>query len=217
MLQSYSLAAAIYRILLGLAGWLALLLQFFLMWAEAKAKGLPPGEIFINFFSYYTILTNILLAVALSAVTLTPGSRVGAFFTRATVQTALAGNIVLVSLVYNGILSGLWQPHGWQRMVDFGLHTAIPLLYLAYWFLFVPKGTLRWTAPFPWLLYPLAYLVYSMVRGVQTGWYPYPFMDAAALGYGAVTRNSLLLMGVFLLLFFGLTWLDRWLGRRYII
>jgi hypothetical protein len=217
MLQSYSLAAAIYRILLGLTGWLALLLQFFLMWGEAKTKGMPAAETFVNFFSYYTILTNILLALALSFVTLAPRSGVGSFFSRATVQTALAGNIVLVSLVYNLILSGLWSPHGWQRLVDFGLHTAIPLLYLLYWFLFVPKGTLKLTAPFPWLLYPLAYLVYSMIRGTRMGWYPYPFMNISVLGYMVVSRNCLILMGVFLLLFFGLTWLDRWLGRRYII
>jgi hypothetical protein len=217
MLQSYSLAAAIYRILLGMAGWLALLSQFFLLWASAKAQGLPGGEAVVNFFSYYTILTNIILAFNLSVLTMAPRSRLGVFFFRATVQTAIAGNIALVSVVYNAILARLWHPEGWQWVVDFSLHTAIPILCLVYWFLFVPKGTLRLTAPIPWLLYPLVYLIYSLARGAQMGWYPYPFMNVSVQGYTAVSRNCLIVMAVFLLLFYGLTWLDRWLGRRYIV
>lgn len=217
MLQSYSLAAALYRIFLGLIGWGALVLQFFLARAVAGANGQTVAEATFHFFSYYTILTNILLMAGLTVVTVNPRSVAGAFCSRASVQTALTGNIVLVGLVYNLILAKLWNPHGWYWVADSLLHTAIPVLFLLYWFLFVPKGTLGWKAPLPWLLYPLAYLIYSLVRGSVTSWYPYPFMDVAALGIMSVLRNSLILMGVFLILFYGLTWLDRWLGRKYSI
>ena len=50
-------------------------------------------------------------------------------------------------------------------MADRLLHYVIPLAFVAYWMIFVPKGTLRWTAPLVWLIYPLAYLAVSLVRG----------------------------------------------------
>jgi hypothetical protein len=214
MLQSYSLAAAIYRIFLGMIGWCALVLQFFLARHVAETNGLTPAMATANFFSYYTILTNILVALQLTVVTLNPRSIIGVFFSKTSVQTALAANIVLVGLVYNLILARLWNPQGWSWVADFLLHTAVPLLYLTYWVLFVPKGTLPWTAPLPWLLYPLAYIVYSFFRGSETGWYPYPFVDVTLLGYAAVFRNCLGLVGVFVVLFYGFTWLDRLLGRK---
>jgi hypothetical protein len=38
-----------------------------------------------------------------------------------------------------------------------------------------------------WLLYPLVYLIYTLVRGAGTGWYPYPFLNPATVdGYGVV-------------------------------
>jgi len=215
MLQSYTVLTAIYRTILGLLGWLALVIQFCIMRSNGARIGLPFSVWGINFLSYFTILTNVLVAFSLSAALFSSLSRAGAFFSRATVQTAILGNIVVVGCVYNLILARLWNPQGLQWTVDVLLHSVIPLLYLLYWVLFVPKGTLTFTDPFPWLIYPFLYLLYSLARGAMTGWYPYPFVDAAQFGYGTVCRNSLLLLLVFLGLFYLLVLVDRWMGRKY--
>jgi hypothetical protein len=36
----------------------------------------------------------------------------------------------------------------------------------------------------------LAWLVYTLFRGEIVDWYPYPFVDVSALGYGGVLARS---------------------------
>lgn len=214
MLQSYSLPAAICRTLLALAGWVTLVLQFVLARSAGQAMGQSDWMTIGNFFSYFTVLTNLLAAFSLSAAQLNPRSTLGAFFSRATVQTAIAGNMLVVACVYNVVLAKLWNPQGSAWVADFLLHSILPLLYLGFWTLFVPKGVLWLSAPLAWLLYPLLYLIYSLVRGALLDWYPYPFLDAGNLGYALVIRNSLILLGVFLIFFYALVLSDRAMGRR---
>jgi hypothetical protein len=214
MLQSYSLPAAICRTLLALAGWVTLILQFVLAHSAGVALGQTLGMTTSNFFSYFTILTNLLVALSLTMALFYTRTGMGTFFSRASVQTAIAGCMLVVGGVYNLVLAKLWNPHGSQWVADILLHTVLPLLYLAYWVLFVPKGNLGLSAPLPWLLYPLVYLLYTLGRGALLGWYPYPFLDAGDLGYATVFGNSAVLLGVFLTLFYMLTLADRAMGRK---
>ena len=214
MLQSYSLPAAICRVLLALTGWVILVLQFVLAHSTGKAIGQTMGMTTANFFSYFTILTNFLVAFSLTMSMFSSQSRVGAFFSRATVQTAIAGYMLVVGCVYNVVLAKLINLHGSAWIADFFLHTLLPLFYLGYWVLFVPKGSLWLSAPLAWLMYPLLYLVYSLIRGFFLGWYPYPFLDVVNLGYGLVIRNSIIVLGCFLLFFYALILGDKAMGRR---
>ncbi|MBK8553889.1 MAG: Pr6Pr family membrane protein [Ignavibacteria bacterium] len=56
--------------------------------------------------------------------------------------------------------------------------------------IFVPKGELKFSISIHWLIYPLIYLLYTLIRGAFTGLYPYFFMNAGKLGYPVVFRNS---------------------------
>lgn len=214
MFESYSLPAAVCRTLLALAGWVTLILQFFLARSAGEALGQTLGQTTGNFFSYFTILTNLLVALSLSLILFYTRTGLGAFFSRASVQTAIAGCMLVVGAIYNLVLAKLWNPHGSQWLADVLLHTVLPLFYLAYWILFVPKGTLGLSAPLPWLLYPLVYLLYSLGRGALLGWYPYPFLDVHDLGMARVLVNSAILLGVFLILFYVLTLADRAMGHK---
>ena len=49
-----------------------------------------------------------------------------------------------------------------------------------------------------WLVYPVAYLVYTMVRGRIVGTYPYPFLNVSTLGYLQALANAMVLLVVFL-------------------
>ena len=70
----------------------------------------------------------------------------------------------------------------------------MPVLYVLYWLLFVPKSRLPWNSVLFWLIYPLAYLSYTLIHGALSGWYPYPFVDVSVVGYGRVFANSLALL-----------------------
>jgi hypothetical protein len=73
----------------------------------------------------------------------------------------------------------------------------------------VPKGRLRVADVPRWLVYPVAYLAYILVRGVVTGLYPYPFIDVGALGYAGALRNALVLVAGFVCVGLVLIALDR--------
>lgn len=170
----------------------------FLTWFSIVFQfNLTTGSI-ANLFSYFTILCNLLVALSLSFSIFFPKTKIGIYFSSISVQTAIALYIFIVALVYNSVLRGLLLLEGWQILVDNMLHVVIPILYLLYWFFFVPKAYLNWKNGMYWTLFPFLYLIYSLIRGAIVQWYPYPFLNAAKYGYEQVIFN----VGIMLLVFF---------------
>lgn len=184
--------------LLAMVTWFALLLQLKLSLESTATTGFSNTKTVINFFSYFTILSNCLVAVSLSASLVVPSSAAGMFFSKPAVMSAIAVYIFIVGLVYNLVLRGIWEPTGWQQVADNLLHVAVPVFYILFWGIFTPAGQLQWRTILPWLLFPFLYLIYSLVRGPIANWYPYPFLDAAKFGYGQVAINSILVLVAFL-------------------
>ena len=177
--------------------WFALLLQLYLIIFN-RVESLP--ETIIRFFSFYTILTNILVAFCFTALLVKPNSRLGIFFSQPGALTATTINIFVVGLLYNLLLRQIFSSVGLQRLADELLHVVIPLLFIVYWYLFAPKGGLGWKSAFPWLLYPFFYAVFVLLRGASSGFFPYPFIDANTLGFKKVLLNSVgLFVGFFIL------------------
>lgn len=173
--------------ILALMAWFCVILQFYI-----------SSDTFTNVISYFTILCNSLVAVSLSFANFLPRTRLGNFFSELTVKTAIALYIFIVFVVYNTVLRGIWKPTGWQLFLDNMLHVAIPILYVLYWLLLVTKRKLNWKNGFYWLLFPLVYLIYSLIRGSILGWYPYPFLNVDKLGFGQIMINISLMLFVFL-------------------
>ena len=190
--------------LISVIAWFSFSLKFYLTTGQA-----------INFFSYFTILSNLLVAISTIFYGLAPGSTIGQFFCRLSIQSAVTLYIFIVGLVYNLVLKGIWDPTGWQLVVDNLLHVVVPLLYVIFWLLCSTAGTLEWRTGIYWLLFPLLYLVYSLVRGKLVNWYPYPFLDAGQLGYQQVTVNSLLMLLAFLVVAMLVIGVARFKRRRY--
>ena len=194
-----SKAERVLQALGALIGWFAVFAQLYLI-IENRVASVP--ETIVRFFSFYTILTNILVATCLTISFLKPSSRLGIFFNRYTTVTALTVYITVVGIVYNLILRTLWQPEGMQRLVDELLHSVIPVLFIIYWIIVRPKNKVEWKRAFNWLLYPLVYLVYILLRGKFSGFYPYPFVDVTKLGYSQVLMNCCYLFLAFLIISF---------------
>lgn len=176
--------------------WFAVGLQFYLIILN-RATSIP--EAIIRFFSFYTILTNILVALCFIFLWLKPKSRWGSFFSKPKTLTAITVYITIVAIVYNTILRFTWNPQGLQQVADESLHVIVPVFFILYWFIFVSKTGLQWKNVFPWLIYPFVYLLYSLFRGAVTKYYPYPFLDVNILGYKQVFLNSIGLFAAFLL------------------
>ncbi len=202
---------------IALLGWYGLLLQLYVVIATARATGVPVTTAISNYFSFFTILTNLLVALVLTLSLRTTPSTLSVYASRATVQSAVAVYIAIVGMVYSLVLRNLWDPEGLQKIADVILHDAIPVLYLLYWLTFVRKGkdhdSLRFSRVPTWLAYPLLYLVYSLIRGAITGIYLYPFIDAGKLGYPRVGLNAVVLLFAFLGMSLFLVAIDRWMPR----
>jgi FAR-17a/AIG1-like protein. len=193
-------------------GWFALILQLLLTVQRTQLQGgsVLPG---LDLPGFLTILTNLLVAVSLTVAARGPRGAFGRWLMRAESLAATATSILIVGLVYNLVLRGIWQPTGWQRLVDELLHVVMPLLYLVYWWLATPRTPLRLRPLLAWLLYPLGYLVYALARGALDGRYPYPFLDVTTLGHARVLLNSLVVAAAFVLVGGVLAGVQLWRSR----
>jgi len=197
----------------ALIGWSALVLQFPLSIATSHANGLTTAEAILTYFSFFTILTNLVGAVSLTLPLLWPNSSSGRFFSRPPVIAGVTVSIAMVGLGYSLLLRHLWAPEGLQKIADVVLHDLVPVLYVAYWLIFLPKGGLRWKSVLEWQTYPLAYVAFVLLRGALSGRYPYPFIDAVTLGYRRVLFNAAMLLCASLAVALVVVAISRWMGR----
>ena len=191
------MASTVYRAMAGAFIALAVALQY---WLSVLAS--PSGDVLISslrFFSFFTILTNLLAAAALLLPLLRPENAAARFLSRASVRTAIAGYIVMVGAVYYLLLLGLSHRHGLSLAVEHVLHSVTPVLFVIDWALLVPKAGIGWRVGLVALVFPLAYAAWILVYGAASGWYPYPFIDVSELGYARVGANIVALVVAFLL------------------
>jgi len=174
--------------------WAALLLQLWLSIELAHMNGRGAWNGVWTYFSFFTILTNLLAAAALAAAAL---RRSASALVSPGIVTGIAASIVLVGIAYNLLLRNTWNPQGLQLLADVLLHDIDPLLFLGWWWLAASMQPLRYAEIIHWAGYPIAYFVYAMARGAIDGFYPYPFVDVPTLGMGRVIVNALTILIAF--------------------
>lgn len=206
------MAARLWRALFAVVGWGALALQYGLMIAGNPDR--TVGALTLNFFSYFTILTNVLVVLALTGPALSPNSRLGRWSRSEGVRAATAMYIAVVGVVYHLLLARVWDPQGWALLANTLLHYVMPVAFVLDWVLFTPKGRLRWIDAVKWLAFPLAYGGWTVVHGVPSGWWPYWFVNVDELGWAAAAANFVALLAFFLTLGLIVVTADRALGRR---
>lgn len=204
------------RLITGLAvlGWAGLAIQLYLILFTRLSIGASLLGGLVSFFSYFTILTNTLVATVLTCAVTERESAARRWFLQPWVSSGIAVSIAVVGLAYSILLRHLWHPEGWQFVADELLHDVMPLLFLGYWWCCVPKGTLRLRHLPLWLIYPLVYFIYALLRGHLLGAYAYPFIDVAVLGYPQVLANAGGILVGFVLVGLLIIGLDRRLSAR---
>jgi hypothetical protein len=207
-----------YFFVMAVIAWFALILQIVLVFRTTATTGQSVLSSLVNTFSYFTILTNLLVAIVSTAAALRgpndpKDSSDDAFLTRPSTLSATAAYILIVGITYSLLLRSLWDPTGLQAIADSALHDVTPIAYLLCWLFFIPKGTLHWSQPFHWLLYPVLYVVYCLLRGMATGIYPYHFVDATMLGYPKALINTAAVLFSFWLIGVLLVALDGAIAR----
>jgi hypothetical protein len=194
-----------YRLLGATIGWFAVFSQY---WLCAVQFG-PKDGAFI-FFSVFTVLGNTLVAAAFTAALL-PGRR---FLKQPGVRTAIAVYILVVAVIYYLLLRKVFAPGGFGAVVNVLLHYVMPALCLLDWVFFLPKGSLSFRQVPYWLIFPLLYAAVTMLDGAVSGYYPYPFLDAAKFGYRQIGVNIAALTGFFVLVSVGLVAVGQAIERK---
>ena len=168
-------------------GWAAVAGQLYL---SIVHRTIPLGELLLRFIGYFTNTTNTLAALVFTAFWLPRDTKPGRLLRKPSSVFAVTVFIIVVGVIYNLILRFLWAPQGLQRVIDELLHSVQPVYFLLFWLLFTPKKGMKIKQFNPWMLYPLAYVLYVILLGVCTGHYPYPFADAELLGYPKALLNG---------------------------
>jgi len=145
-----------------------------------------------NFFSFFTIQSNLLAVTALFLLVIIRRSERTPLFD--TARSAVVLYMAIVGIVFALLLSGLQEElQTTIPWVDFVVHKLMPVVLVVDWLLDPPRHRLpRWSAA-AWLSYPFVWFLYTLVRGASVDWYPYPFVDVDKLGYGGVLLRSIFL------------------------
>lgn len=198
----------------ALAGWAGLAIQQYLIFYSRWESGASLLGGLINFFSFFTVLTNTLAVVVLSYARVSRDSPSKRFFLAPVISSGIAVSILVVGLAYNLLLRHLWQPEGFQFIADELLHDVMPVLFFIFWWRCVPKGDLRLKHIGGWVIYPLVYFAYALLRGDLLGQYQYPFIDVSTLGYPQVFVNAGGILMGFVLIALAVVGLDKLIKPR---
>lgn len=180
-----------FSFVIGVTALLSVGVQFYLM-IENRVSSIP--ETIIRFFSFFTILTNLLVGVFFTLFYMNQKKNTFSTLLKPESLTPVTVYITIVGLVYQFALRHVWEPKGLQKIIDELLHSIIPLLVIAFWCFYENKKAIQYKSILQWLIYPIVYLVYILVRGFFSNFYPYPFVDVANLGFQKVMFNSTILL-----------------------
>jgi hypothetical protein len=165
-----------------------------------------------NFFSYFTIESNVLIALVLIGLgAFGRGPQVARSLPVQALRGAATLYILMTGVIFSTLLAGIeglpLMATPWGNSV---LHYLIPVAALVDWLFDPPRVAITRGVLIAWLVYPLAYVAWALVRGGLDGWYPYPFLDAADRGLAPVLATIVFIgAGVF-----GAGWALAALARR---
>jgi len=140
---------------------------------------LGHGYSVLNFFSYFTNLSNLSAAVVLLLGAYHLGVKSTA--QNEALRAASVVNMVVVGVVFAVLLRDV-DLGSLLPWINFVLHTLMPCVVVADWLLQPPRAKLGARQLLLALVFPAIYLLYVLVRGSSIGWYPYPFLNPALVG-----------------------------------
>lgn len=183
-----------------------------------------------NYFSFFTIQSNIMAAVYLGLAAIwgfTKGRRgVAQPMPLAGFQILTACCMILTGVVYNVLLRGLERDGGIAPFVDWTnelMHVIAPLVLLVDVIVSPRPRRVPWGTILLPLGYVVAYLTYTFIRapfiispvGAAPYWYPYPFLNPHAQGgWGGVASYIVVIAAGFVLFAAALVAFVRWRASR---
>jgi hypothetical protein len=137
---------------------------------EQPGLGIRLGRL----LSYFTIQSNLLVAIVTAQLARDP-LRDGPAWR--VVRLAAVAGIFVTGVVHFFLLRPLLDLGGADWVADKLLHMVVPVLAVVGWAVFGPRPRIERREIRLGLIWPLAWLAWTLVVGGATGWFPYPFLD----------------------------------------
>jgi hypothetical protein len=181
------------------------------VWDDPDVVGQSHPVRVWRFFSYFTTQANLLVAATSLSLAQSPG-RDGAGW-RVARLNALTG-VTITGLVHWFLLHPLDDFSGLQWASDTLVHIIVPILVVLGWLVFGPRRRITTRVVLMGMIWPVAWLLYTLLVGRFTGWYPYFFLDLEQSGPGVVALYCVTIL-ILLFVMSCLFWMgDRWLPGR---
>jgi hypothetical protein len=174
-----------YRLIFGIILLVAIFTQLLTFW-----------QIPINFFSYFSILSNLFVALVFifSSLSILNNKYIDSARGAATVYMTIVGFGFVFLLNADGEELIPW--------VNIVLHYVAPIVVVADW-MSAPSMKISLKQSLFWIWFPLTYTAYTLIRGAITGWYPYEFFNPHQVGHLGVVAYFIIL----LIAYFTLSWI----------
>jgi hypothetical protein len=164
----------------------------------------------LNVFAFFTIQSNLIVGVTSLLLALNPARSSTVFKTfRLTGVVA----ITITGLVYHAVLSKLLDLESWALVADNLIHTVVPIMAVIVWLAVGPRGMISRRVVRLSVLFPIAWLIFTLIRGVVVDFYPYPFVDVIKFGYVRVLINCIWVAVLYLAVASGAAAVNRRLSR----
>lgn len=170
----------IVRVFFGLLGLSALITEVIVLLSEGVFKP-------VNFFSFFTVLSNIFAASLLIYLGFTkkPSQKTEVIRGAVTLYMLMTG--VIFAFLLASLEGVRLTATPWDNVV---LHYIMPIVVVGDWFLHPPKKRLSARVVALWVVFPIAYVIYTLIRGSIVSWYPYPFFNPNLTSYVQVLATS---------------------------
>lgn len=182
------------RVFFGLLGLSALITEVVVLLSEGTFKP-------VNFFSFFTVLSNIFAASLLIYL---------GFAKKTSQKTEVIRGAITLYMLMTGVIFAflLASLEGvrltatpWDNVV---LHYIMPIVVVGDWFLHPPKKRLPAKIVALWAVFPVTYVIYTLIRGSIVSWYPYPFFNPNLTSYGQVLATSAIIAVFVIIAAFGI-------------
>lgn len=154
---------------------------------------------------FFTILTNAVVMVVM--LWIFSGRTLSARWVKAIVVA-----IAIVGLVYHALLAQLVDFEGLAFWADHGVHTVVPALSVIWWIFLAPKPRFHLSDLVIWVVWPLLYCTYILIRANFSGFYPYPFLNLPELGWSGLSLSIAGLLAGFVTIGLLMTFIGRFVA-----
>lgn len=146
-----------------------------------------------DLYSYFTILSNVFAILMFIYLVYSPKPRFGYLRGAITLYMCITGIVYWILLSRGPNLAA--SP--WINLVA---HGAMPIAVFLSWIWTPVDKKLDYKKAVKWLIFPILFVPYTLIRGEIVGWYPYFFLDPNKVGYlGVLGYFIIILVGAYIL------------------